>query len=227
MTAAGNARIHRLLSLQLVIAGLVMMAVGGCKSSPESSQAPVASSPAPMGKLASGADTPIVISGGSIHFRATKKSNWTVCSTNNTNCYQAPFANKADLVNYQFVDENFVETTVPVTSAPKVANGWEIDVVDTNPDNQHMVLICAEINSDYATCDHGPIHTNSIYVIAKGNGASFDPPKGPGNSLNRLEYQDGNKKFNYVQSIQLNASGGAGGQQTPCADNACDLFLSK
>ena len=220
MIADGNEYRNRLIRSQLAIACLVLLIITGCKSAPTVN-------PAPAGGAANGADTPIVISGGSIHFRATKKSNWTACSATSTNCYQAPFSNKADLVNYQFVDENFVETAIPVTSSPKVTNGWEIDVVDTNPDNQHMVLICAEVNSDFSACDPGLIHTNNIYIIAKGSGSSFDSPKGPGNQLNRIEYQDGNKKFNYISSIQLNAAGGAGGQPALCTDNACDLFLSK
>ncbi len=215
MTAEWNIRRHKFTSVQLAAAGLLMVVLGGCK------QAPL------VPGVASGMDTPIVISGGSIHFRATKKNSWTVCSSTSTNCYEAPFTNKSDLVNYQFVSDDFVETAVPVTSGPKVTTGWEIDVVDTNPDNQHMVLICAEVSSDFTACDHGPIHTNYIYVIAKGSGATFDPPKGPHNYLDRLEYQDGNKKYNYVGNILLNASGGAGGQQTPCTDNACNLFLSK
>lgn len=227
MIAAGNRRRHRFTSVQLAITGLLMVVIGGCKSV----SAPPAPAPGPPPKVgvASGADTPIVISGGSIHFRATKKSNWTACPSNGTNCYMAPFNNKSDLVNYQFVDENFVETAVPVTSGPKVTNGWEIDVLDTNTDNEHMVLICAQVTADYTACDNGPLQTQdqNIYVIAKGSGASFDPPKGPGKYLNRIEYHDGNKKYDYVGSISLNASGGAGGQQTLCTDNACDLFLSK
>lgn len=223
MIAAGNGRRRKFLNVQLAVTGLVMVVIGGCKSTPPSPQPRPPSNPT----LASGADTPIVISGGSIHFRTTKKASWTACSAGSTTCFEAPFTNKSQLVNYQFVDDDFNQTAVPVTSSPRVTTGWEIDVVDKNPDNQHMVLICAEVSSDFATCDHGAIHTNYIYVIAKGSGATFDPPKGPGNYLDRLEYQDGNKKYSYINSIQLNASGGAGGLQTPCADAACDLFLSK
>lgn len=231
MTAACNGHISRLVSLTLVITGLAMVNIAGCKSSQEPAQVPMAPAAAPMGRLASGADTPIVISGGSIHFRATKKSDWTTCDGKppapTTICYEAPFNNKADLVNYQFVNEDFVETATPVTSSPKVANGWEIDVIDANPDNQHMILICAEISSDNATCDHGPIHSQYVYIIAKGTNATFDMPKGPGKRLNRIVYRDGDPKYDYVANILLNASGGAGGQQTTCTDGACNLFLSK
>jgi len=220
MTAAENGRTHSFTSVRLAIVGLVMVSVAGCHERREK-------------VAANGGDTPIVISGGSIHFRATKKSNWTPCNggspTPTTTCYEAPFANKADLVNYQFVNEDFVENAVPITSSPKVSNAWEIDVVDANPDGQHMVLVCAESSatSGYASCDHGPITTQNIYVIVKGNGATFDEPKGPGNSTNRLQYHDGDNRYDYIANISLNASGGAGGQQTACTDNACDLFLSK
>ena len=221
MIATGNARRHTLTTVQLAIVGLILVAIGGCQR--------YAGSPPPA--AASGSDTPVVISGGSIHFRATKKNNWTPCDGSKpkptTTCYEAPFPNKADLVNYQFVNEDFVENAVPVTSSPKVTNGWEIDVVDTNPDNQHMVLVCAEIKSDYTACDPGPIHSNFVYVIVKGTGAGFDPPKGPAKFQDRLEYHDGDHQYDYVNSIQLNASNGAGGQQTTCTGNACDLFLSK
>ena len=235
MIAAGKGRRHRFTSGQLAIAGLAMVLVVGCKSAP----APAVAGPPPgaaaKAGIPSGMDTPIVISGGSIHFRA-RKSDWKTCdgstATTKTTCYKATFDPKVKptLINYQLVSEEFGLDTEQVTSASSGATEWEIDVVDTNPDNRHMILVCAE-STDNATCDLDPSNSspsNFIYVIAKGGG-TFDLPKGPGKHLNRLVYHDGDKKhdYAYINNISLNASAGTGGKNETCTDSACILFLSK
>ena len=242
MIAAGKGRRHRFTSGQLAIAGLAMVLVVGCKSAP----APVVAGPPPgaaaKAGIPSGMDTPIVISGGSIHFRA-RKSDWETCDGSSTTCYKAAFDRKlkATLTNYELVDEKFEGVSVPVTSAATVTTGWEIDVVDSNPNPpppvppappqpmQHGVLVCAESSSPFTACNlNNGFSSDYIYVIAVGGTLEL---KGRPNATNpnRLVFHDSMRKkdYAYISNIFVNASGGKGGQQQPCGDSACILYLSR
>lgn len=216
MTAAESAPQGRFTGSQLTLTGLVLLIIGIAGAGLYFN----------FGRpsAGNGSDTPIVISGGSIHFRA-KKSGWTLCDSNptssSTSCYKATFdrTDKAHLKKYQFSNGDD-STAVPVTSAK---SAWEIDVVNTDPDNKHMVLVCAE-SSNFSTCGTGAMTSGSIYVIAKGGG-SFEPPTSadPG----KLLYDDGNTAYDHIGNIFLNASGGAGGEKETCTDPHCALFLSQ
>lgn len=212
MIATVNERRHRLIDVQVAIVGLVLVAIGGCNQSP-----------APVKVFANGTDTPIVISGGSIHFRA-KHSVWQTCdgkpASSSTSCYKATFsqADKKHAKKYQFFTADDL-TTVPVAS---VTNGWEIDVVDTNPDNKHMVLVCAE-SSDFRSCSSDPFNSEFIYVIAVGGG-TFEQPDTTGS---KILYHDGATTYDYISDIVLNASGGKGGTKETCTNSRCVLSLSE
>ncbi len=171
MIPAENGRRHGFPSVQLVIAGLVMVVLGGWTLLSQ------VGSPRKQGGRPGGSmDTPIVISGGSIHFKA-KRSVWTACTGANTTCYFAPFnrTDKRNTKKYQFFTDHDLNA-VPVADPTK---GWEIDVVDTNPDThtKHEVLVCAE-SSDYKSCSTGAFSSDNIYVIAVG-GTFEMKPAGP------------------------------------------------
>jgi hypothetical protein len=116
---------------------------------------------------------------------------------------------------------------VPVAS---VTNGWEIDVVDTNPDTktQHMVLVCSESSSPFTTCSTGPISSAFIYVIAVGG--TFElPDKTTKSNGRKILYHDSAKpRYDKINDIRLNASSpGVGGTDNSCTNNACAVFLSQ
>ena len=208
--SAGNGRRQRFTSVQLIITSLFIVTIGGWALSSQIG-------PSRQGRPGGGSmDTPIVISGGSIHFRA-KNSGWTACTTGSTTCYEATFM-QADKKNYQkFRFFNVDDLTTIQLASP--TNGWEVDVVDTNPDSKHMVLVCAE-SSNFTSCSTGQFNTNNIYVIAVGG--TFDKPD---TNSRRLVYHDGDAQYDYISHILLDASSGSGTSE-PCTRSRCALFLT-
>lgn len=243
MIAAGNKRISSLMSLQLVITGLVVVTIAGCRSttqSPQATQTSQAAGPAkgmflvPTGP---GSETPIVISGGSLHFRARGQRNaWDPCDgthhpTAHTTCYMATFnhSDKATLNNYQFLNSSFG------LDPKQVDTGWEVDVVDINPGNQPTlpmqdgVRVCAESSNPFTSCNLGSFTSDSIYVIAVGG--TFDIPTSA--HPRKLVYHDvvGTTDYDSINDIRLNVSVASplGAKDEVCTteDNYCALFLSR
>lgn len=231
MTAAGNAPQRRFTGSQLATTGLVLLIIGAgvgglyvCKSASN-----------PMQGVATGSDTPIVISGGSVRLRA-KGSDWATCdgsaASTSTTCYKAPFNNnKAQVKYFQYLDKYITPIAIPsMASAPSVTTGWEIDVVDTNPDNKHMVLVCAQANSNFTACDHNAINTSdtNIYVIAAGGG-SFDLPKLSGKYKEKIMYHDGNTQYDFIGTIKFFPSQGSEVDEAcgTASDSNCTAYLSK
>lgn len=228
MNATGNKRTYRSVILQLVVIGLVMVAIGGCRSNNEQQVKVMAAGP--------GSDTPIVISGGSIHFRARKRNPWQTCDgnppTSRTTCYMAPFNHtvKATVNYYQFLDSNF-----GLDKRQASTTGWEVDVVDTNPGNQSGqpmlsgVKVCAESSSPFTSCNFTPFATDFIYVIAVGG--AFAPPSSA--HPRKLVYDDvvGTNDYDSINDIRLNVSsnGSTWSVDEACTaeDNYCAWFLSK
>jgi len=216
MTAAENAPQRSFTAGQLTLTGLVLLIIGIVGGGLYFKLGPPTAG--------NGSDTPIVIVGGSIHFKA-KKSDWQPCSNGNTTCYMATskMADKKKLRNFHFVDEDSNDSPLPVTAAS--GYGWEIDVTDAN---KQLIRVCAEISSDYTACDNkDPIKSDYIYVINTGAGR-FHPPSGKNGKHNRLIYEDknGQQNYAYITTIQLNASGRSPTTKS-CTDSDCSIYLSQ
>lgn len=229
MNAAGTGRRHTLIGVQLTIAGLLLLSVTGCNSRAKEnfSAAPAPAAPGPTKVFANGADTPIVIAGGSIHFRAKHNTDWAACPGTNATCYMAVFTQtqKKNTNNYQ-VFNDYDLNAVPVAS---VTHGWEIDVWDTNPNNnpsqpmQHGVLVCAESSAPYTSCNPGVFSSDSIYVIAVGG--TFALPDLTNHK--KILYHDGaDRKYDDINNIVLNA-GTTSATNEPCTKSRCAVFFSQ
>ena len=130
---------------------------------------------------------------------------------------------KKNLKNFHFLDEDYNDTSVPITAAAN-GYGWEIDIVDGA---SQVIKVCAELDGKGGCDNKDPISTDNIYVINTGSG-SFDSPTGRNGKKNRLIYKNkvGPINFAHITAIKMNVSDPSEKDQL-CTDSECSLYISQ